>query len=418
MLLGLAIASMLAACGGRGGGHVYATPGPPEDPWGPYIHEAGARFAVPETWIREVMRQESGGQQYLGGSPTTSPAGAMGLMQVMPSTYETLREEYGLGSDPYDPHDNILAGTAYIREMYDRYGSPGFLAAYNAGPRRVDDYLNGARNLPGETRNYVAAIAPRIQGYAAYATVAPVPAARSGQTQLADAMEPIRSSGDAAIAPAPAAIPQDAAPGSAPSMEPIRSPGDPGYAPAPAQAPQAAPPIEAARMEPLRSPGDPGMPQAAGVSTAPAATPAGGYGTVGPASLPQPGTTSLLAQARGTAPAATAAAPQPPPQQQAGGFHFIPQAMADTPPRAPGRYAIQVGAFASPSEARTAAEEAKGLASTALGAETLIGPVARRDGSVLFRARLGGLQADAAQSACRRVLANGRPCTIVPPDGS
>ena len=53
----------------------------------------------------------------------------MGLMQIMPKTWTELRARYGLGADPYDPHDNILAGAAYIRELHDRYGSPGFLAA-------------------------------------------------------------------------------------------------------------------------------------------------------------------------------------------------------------------------------------------------------------------------------------------------
>jgi D-alanyl-D-alanine carboxypeptidase len=87
----------------------------------------------------------------------------MGLMQVMPETYEQLRESYGLGSDPYDPHNNILAGAAYIREMYDEFGSPGFLAGYNAGPDRVESYLAGtARRLPDETVNYIAAITPNL----------------------------------------------------------------------------------------------------------------------------------------------------------------------------------------------------------------------------------------------------------------
>ena len=49
----------------------------------------------------------------------------------------------GSATTPTIPHNNILAGTAYMREMYDVYGSPGFLAAYNAGPRRLDDYLAG-----------------------------------------------------------------------------------------------------------------------------------------------------------------------------------------------------------------------------------------------------------------------------------
>ena len=142
---------------------LYPMPGLPGDPWGPYIAEAATRFGVPEVWIREVMRQESGGRLYAGdGSLITSGAGAMGLMQVMPATYDRLRARLGLGSDPYEPRDNIFAGTAYLKDMYDRFGSPYFLAAYNAGPDRVALYLAGAKILPDETENYVAAIAPRI----------------------------------------------------------------------------------------------------------------------------------------------------------------------------------------------------------------------------------------------------------------
>jgi hypothetical protein len=142
----------------------YVPPGPPGDPWGPYIVEAARRFDVPERWVREVMRQESDGQLYEHGQLITSSAGAMGLMQVMPETYDGLRSRYALGDDPYDPHDNILAGTAYLREMYDIYGSPAFLAAYNAGPARLDDYLTRNRPLPDETRHYVARIGPNIIG--------------------------------------------------------------------------------------------------------------------------------------------------------------------------------------------------------------------------------------------------------------
>jgi soluble lytic murein transglycosylase-like protein len=50
----------------------------------------------------------------------------------MPETWAELRLRYGLGADPYDPHDNITAGTAYLRELHDRYGERGVLAAYNA----------------------------------------------------------------------------------------------------------------------------------------------------------------------------------------------------------------------------------------------------------------------------------------------
>src|SRR6478736_5596345 len=147
----------IGADGWRRPTHYYPPPGPAEDPWGPYIREAATRYRVPERWVRAVMRQESGGEQQ-----ATSSAGAMGLMQVMPATYEGLRERYQLGDDPYDPHNNILAGTAYLREMYDRFGSPGFLAAYNAGPSRLDLYLSNGTPLPEETVSYVAAIAPLL----------------------------------------------------------------------------------------------------------------------------------------------------------------------------------------------------------------------------------------------------------------
>ena len=141
----------------------YPAPGPPDDPWRPHIYEAAARFRVPEAWIRAVMRQESGGRQVgADGAPVTSSAGAMGLMQVMPGTYAALRQRHGLGDDPYEPRSNILAGTAYLQEMHARFGAPAFLAAYNAGPDRVEAYLAGGTMLPDETVNYVAAIGPRI----------------------------------------------------------------------------------------------------------------------------------------------------------------------------------------------------------------------------------------------------------------
>jgi soluble lytic murein transglycosylase-like protein len=124
-----------------------------------YIAEAAQRFGVPVSWIRAVIGAESDGD-----TGAVSRKGAMGLMQIMPDTWSELRARYGLGRDPFDPHDNILAGAAYLREMHDRYGSPGFLAAYNAGPQRYEEYLAGVRALPAETRAYVAALAPLIGG--------------------------------------------------------------------------------------------------------------------------------------------------------------------------------------------------------------------------------------------------------------
>jgi len=129
------------------------------DRWHGFIAEASRRFGVPEAWIRAVMQAESSGRTMLDGRPITSRAGAMGLMQVMPDTYEEIQRAHGLGPNPHDPRDNILAGTAYLRAMYDRYGYPDLFAAYNAGPERYDEYLQRGRPLPAETRAYLAAIA-------------------------------------------------------------------------------------------------------------------------------------------------------------------------------------------------------------------------------------------------------------------
>lgn len=128
------------------------------DRWQAFIIEASNRFGVPASWIRAVMAAESGGQTVLHGQPITSPAGAMGLMQMMPETYAEMRLRHGLGTDPYDPHDNILAGVAYLRAMYDRYGYPGIFAAYNAGPARFDDYLLRGVPLPDKTLHYLQSI--------------------------------------------------------------------------------------------------------------------------------------------------------------------------------------------------------------------------------------------------------------------
>lgn len=124
-----------------------------------FIAEAADRFSIPKTWIRAVIDVESHGEPR-----AVSPKGAIGLMQLMPKTYAALRRRHALGADAFDPHDNIMAGAAYLREMYDRFGASGFLAAYNAGPERFHDYLTTGRPLPLETRAYVAQLALRLRG--------------------------------------------------------------------------------------------------------------------------------------------------------------------------------------------------------------------------------------------------------------
>lgn len=132
--------------------------------WRPYIVEASDRFGIPTSWIERVMQAESGGRTMLDGRPIRSSAGAMGLMQLMPATWADMRARIGLGDNPDDPRDNILAGTLYLRLMYDRFGYPGLFAAYNAGPGRYASYLAGHARLPAETATYLARVAPPPSG--------------------------------------------------------------------------------------------------------------------------------------------------------------------------------------------------------------------------------------------------------------
>lgn len=142
-----AIAQTEGSVGATSTAQAYAVP----------VAEAAQQFAIPAHWIRAVMDQESG-----GNPRALSRAGAMGLMQIMPATWAMLAARHRLGPDPYEPRDNIMAGAAYLREMHDRYGMAGMLAAYNAGPGRYEAYLRFGRPLPAETRAYLARLLPRI----------------------------------------------------------------------------------------------------------------------------------------------------------------------------------------------------------------------------------------------------------------
>ncbi len=369
----LAIVGLLAACSGQSGSNAssdaaqyaarargnYTPPGPPGDPWGPYIKEASARFDVPEPWIRALMRVESGGKEYLNGKLITSGAGAMGLMQVMPGTYGELRDRHRLGDDPYDPHDNIMAGVAYMREMYDIYGAPGFLAAYNAGPNRLDDYLANNRPLPDETRRYVAMIGPSVTGTAphvrspaeAYAMNAlPVnipPGNRYGRaTQFASAGSTGRVPPRGQIQTASLA---------APSL------------PAPPR-PIAQPDLQVAAYVPPPT-SSPASPRASS-----------GFGFIG------------------TANAAEAIR--------------LPRAAA----AAPGQWAIQVGAYANQIQAHAAVATARERARAELAvAQPHIGMVHQTRGT-LWRARLTGLSHETAVQACEKLSRGRTNCIVLSPD--
>ena len=113
------------------------------------ITEHSRSNGVRPALVRAVMQVESGFNPY-----ARSPKGAMGLMQLMPST----ARQYGV-RNAFNPAENVRAGVAYLRELLDRYGDNEelALAAYNAGPGAVDKH---GQTVPPyrETQSYVAQI--------------------------------------------------------------------------------------------------------------------------------------------------------------------------------------------------------------------------------------------------------------------
>ena len=119
------------------------------------ITEAAREYRLQRALIDAVIRTESAYRPY-----ARSDSGALGLMQLMPKTAESL----GV-TDPFDPEQNIRAGARYLRMQIDRFGDiHTALAAYNAGPATVIRY----RGIPpfAETRRYVAAVMRRFRNSA------------------------------------------------------------------------------------------------------------------------------------------------------------------------------------------------------------------------------------------------------------
>jgi hypothetical protein len=150
---GLVMLALLIGCSSACAAAADTAPNTASDPYADFMAQASQRFGVPTSWLRAVMQVESA-----SNPKAVSSKRAMGLMQLMPETWTTLRLQYHLGNDPFDPHDNILGGAAYLRELFDRFGASGFLAAYNAGPKRFEDYLAGLRPLRDETKRYVSTL--------------------------------------------------------------------------------------------------------------------------------------------------------------------------------------------------------------------------------------------------------------------
>ncbi|WP_424810933.1 transglycosylase SLT domain-containing protein [Roseococcus sp. YIM B11640] len=457
-LAALGVIASLAACGSQPSSgptasshharRSYDPPGPASDPWGPWIREASRRFDVPEQWIRSVMRQESGGR-----ATATSPVGAMGLMQVMPGTYRELQRRHDLGDDPYHPYDNLMAGTAYLREMYNLYGSPAFLAAYNAGPRRLEDYLYNNRGLPAETRNYVARVGPNVirsspvrrapaEVYAAAEVPLRIPAGprrmdASMQMALAEARQ-IRES-NAQYASLPPAEPRiapvrggtvlaSAAPsgggslaetgggavsssGAVASSLAASSLGGGSLAESGGGRVWRPEGTVVAAMEPIRD-------------SEPAPTPSSGSIVVArmdpipDGSTPEGAARLAEANSRSERAVPQLVASRPPVAAQPSRFSFIGTANAGTLPAAlrpavatNGNWAVQVGAFTSTDQARRAAQGAQGN----LGNGRVVVMPVQVGRATLYRARVAGLSQGSAQTACGRVR-SASGCNVIAPD--
>nr|WP_025825972.1 lytic transglycosylase domain-containing protein [Acetobacter persici] len=346
----------LSACAGPTRS-TYRAPGPAVDAWGPYIQEASTRFSIPQAWIRAIMQQESGGHQYLHGRLTRSVHGAVGLMQIKPDTYRELARRYHLGSDPYNPHDNIMAGSGYIRELYDRFGSPDFVAAYNCGPQCAENHRSRGASLPSYARTYLAAVKPHLND--------PVPAITT-PTEMAYATAPTQTVSRQVITPAtPPAYRVVAT--SPPAAVAVASAAGTGTAP-PLESDEVAPPA------PYASDGDIVVSPATG-------TEAAGQALTAPA----------VTSASYSAPAAATVW-----QQDTGGNAMI-----------------QIGAFSTQERAVQAAALARHSSSGLASAVNRIEPIPASNGRQIWRTRLAGLSSTQTGSICSQLRQQGLSCILV-----
>ena len=152
---------------------------PMPDEYAPFVEKYSKEYGVPEEMVYAVIKTESGFD-----SSAVSSKGAVGLMQMMPETFEwltkdMLREHLSVGM-LYDPETNIKYGTYYLSRLYNKFGDwDTALAAYNGGEGRVSEWLTDSRyssdgkkliieNIPSEyseTKNYVGKVNNALEKY-------------------------------------------------------------------------------------------------------------------------------------------------------------------------------------------------------------------------------------------------------------
>lgn len=125
--------------------------------WVPVINIAEETFNLPTNLLARQAYQESRFRQEIIDGTQASPAGALGILQLMPAYFTSVQRPTPFSTT--DTQDQINEAAKQMQGLFARFGDWGLaLAAYNDGAGNVDQYLNGTRALPVETQNYVSQI--------------------------------------------------------------------------------------------------------------------------------------------------------------------------------------------------------------------------------------------------------------------
>lgn len=148
----------------------------------PYYDAAGARFGLSPAFVRAYAQAESQANPNAVGPLTRHGWRAQGAMQMAPATYAEMAKKHGLGGDPKNPADNVMAGAAYLRQLIDEFGpeSETVALAWNAGPGYARQYLAGKKGMPQQTRELYGRIQNNLRDWRPHAGTAMMGAPAGG----------------------------------------------------------------------------------------------------------------------------------------------------------------------------------------------------------------------------------------------